>query len=87
MFGLSFQAPDWQDECVQRLGLAVPLLSDEGRRFAAALTLPVFAAGAQTFLVRQTLLLRDGTIIGARLPVPDPAADAAETLALCGARA
>lgn len=83
LWGLSFQSPAWQLEFTARCALRVPLLSDEGRTFSAALNLRTFVAGERSFLSRCTLLARDGKIITAHAPAA-PEQDAAHCLAqLC----
>lgn len=82
VFGLSFQNSDWQKEFVARQKLRVTLLSDIDGRFAEALALKTFNAGARIFLSRVTLIARDSLIIGMRDVIPEPSEDAAATLAL-----
>jgi peroxiredoxin len=80
-FGVSFDDHEWQKEFAQRNALRVPLLSDAAGRFAAALELQTFRAGAREFLQRVTLIASDGRITAMRSRIADPAADAAEVLA------
>ena len=63
-----------------RLALPFPILSDAGGRFAAALRLPSFTTGGETYLKRLTLLIGDGRIESVFYPVRDPAHHAAELL-------
>jgi peroxiredoxin len=80
LFGLSRQTTDYQTELVSRLALPFPILSDAAGRFAAALGLPSFTAGADVYLRRLTLQVKDGQIERVFYPVPDPAGHAAEVL-------
>ena len=81
VFGLSGQATDYQQELVVRLSLNFPILSDVDGRFGAALALPRFAAGEESYLKRLTLVAADGRIEKLFYPVSDPAAHAADVLA------
>lgn len=80
LFGLSRQTTDYQRELVVRLALPFPILSDEAGRFTAALRLPGFTVGGETYLTRLTLAVRDGQIETMFYPVPDPAGHAGEVL-------
>ncbi len=80
LFGLSRQTTEYQRELATRLALPFPILSDAGGRFAAALRLPSFATGGETYLKRLTLLIEDGRIETVFYPVCDPARHAAEVL-------
>ncbi len=80
LFGLSRQSTEYQRELVARLGLLFPILSDADGGFAAALRLPSFATGGETFLKRLTLLIGGGRIDSVFNPVCDPAGHAAELL-------
>lgn len=80
VFGLSLQSAVWQREAADRLILQVPLLSDEGGRFAAALGLPGFIIDGVTYLKRLTFLAEAGRIVSLRFPVDPPAGDAAHWL-------
>jgi len=80
LFGLSRQTTDYQRELVARLGLLFPILGDVDGRFAAALRLPSFTTGGETYLKRLTLLIDDGRIDRVFYPVRDPAGHAAELL-------
>lgn len=80
LFGLSRQTTDYQRELAARLALPFYILSDEEGRFAAALSLPSFATGGQTYLKRLTLALKDGCIEMVFYPVADAAGHAAEVL-------
>jgi peroxiredoxin len=80
LFGLSGQASDWQREMAMRLRLPFPILSDAEGRMAAALALPSFATGGESYLERLTLIVSSGTIERLFHPVPDPAAHAREML-------
>ena len=80
LFGLSRQTTDYQQELAARLALTFPILSDAGGDFAAALRLPSFATGGETYLQRLTLVIENGRIETVFHPVPDPAQHAAELL-------
>jgi peroxiredoxin len=80
LFGLSFQATEWQSDFVMRNQLRVPLLSDAQGVFARALGLETFQAGAQKFLVRRTIIAVDAAISHDFYPVHDPANHAFEVL-------
>jgi peroxiredoxin len=80
VFGLSGQSEAEQDEFATRLRLPYPLLSDEGLRFADALSLPRFAAAGEIYLSRLTLIVSDGRIADAIYPVHPPDRHAAEML-------
>jgi peroxiredoxin len=82
VFGISLQDGQWQKEFVERNKLRVPLLSDHKQRFASTLKLETFAAGAQQFLKRITLIARGANIIAVRDDIVDPKQDATEALAL-----
>jgi peroxiredoxin len=85
VFGVSFQDVFWQSEFAKRNALKVPLLSDHARKFANALKLETFKAGAEDYLKRVTLLVVEGSVIALRHPLELPAADAEETLKMFGA--
>lgn len=80
LFGLSGQDTDHQREAVERLRLPFSILSDAEGAFARALRLPSFAAGGGIYLMRLTLLVRDGNIERVFYPVLDPHRHAAEVL-------
>jgi len=80
LFGLSRQTTDYHHELVTRLGLPFPILSDTEGHFAAALNLPSFTTGGETYLKRLTLALRDGVIESVFYPVADPAHHVDEVL-------
>jgi peroxiredoxin len=80
VFGLSFQDTIWQQEFVARNKLAFPLLSDFEGRFATALSLEAFSAGAKNFLTRRTFIIENGIITHDFYPVPKPAANADDVL-------
>lgn len=79
--GLSGQDTAHQSELAARLRLPFPVLSDAGFRFADALDLPRFRAGAETYLERLSLIVRDGRLVRLFYPVQRPPAHAAEVLA------
>jgi len=80
LFGLSQQTTDWQREMAERLRLPFPILSDAEGRFAAALSLPGFSTGGETYLKRLTLIVSSGTIKAMFFPVPEPTSHAREVL-------
>ncbi|MEM7192660.1 MAG: peroxiredoxin [Pseudomonadota bacterium] len=78
LYGLSGQATDYLREMALRLGLQFPILSDADGTFRSALHLPVFAAGADTYLKRLTFVVLAGRIEHVFYPVDDPAQHATE---------
>lgn len=80
VFGLSGQDTDHQREAVARLKLPFDLLSDADGAFAAALGLPGFAAGGNTYLRRLTLVVGNGHIEHVFEAVPDPVGHAGDVL-------
>lgn len=80
IYGLSFQNPAWQSEFCSRCAIALPLLSDEHRKFAEALQLPCFSAGGESYLKRLTLIAEGATIVHVRFPIMEPENDAAQAL-------
>jgi peroxiredoxin len=82
VFGLSFDASEWQKDFDMRNQLGVRLLSDDRHQFASALRLPTFKAGARSFLKRMTLIARDGIVIAVRNAIERPGDDAQATLVL-----
>ena len=80
LFGLSRQTTEYHHELATRLALTFPILSDAEGRFAAALRLPSFASGGETYLQRLTLVIENGRIETVFHPIPDPAQHAAEVL-------
>jgi peroxiredoxin len=86
IFGLSNQATDYQREMAERLRLPFPILSDAEGRFAAALALPTFAAGGETYLRRLTLIIEEGRIERVFYPVFEPERHASEVLRWIGSR-
>ncbi len=80
VFGLSTQDTEYQRETVERLNLPYELLSDEGLRFAEALSLPTFEAGGMVLLKRLTMIIDDGRIEKVFYPVFPPDRNAGEVL-------
>jgi peroxiredoxin len=80
VFGLSAQDTEYQRETVERLNLPYELLSDEGLRFAEALSLPTFEAGGMVLLKRLTMIIDDGRIEKVFYPVFPPDRNAEEVL-------
>lgn len=72
VFGLSSQDGDYQREVVERLHLSFPLLSDEGLRFARALSLPTFEVDGMTLIKRLTLVIAAGRIEHVFYPIFPP---------------
>jgi peroxiredoxin len=83
VIGLSRQTTAYQHELVQRLKLPFPILSDAEGRFSAALNLPAFTTGGETYLKRLTLLI-SGKIERVFYPVADPADHASDVLSSLG---
>ena len=84
LVGLSVQTVDEQREFAARVGLRYPLISDPARRLGAALALPTFTSGGQTFYKRLALIAAQGRIVKVFYPVVEPeqnASDAADWLA------
>ncbi len=81
VFGLSVQSTAYQREAVERLHLPFPLLSDESRKLAEALGLPVFEAGDLTLLQRLTFVTQAGRVVSVLYPVEHPAHNAQEVVA------
>jgi len=78
--GLSRQTTAYQSEMAARLSVPFPVLSDVEGRFTAALSLPSFATGGETYLKRLTLIVADGRIERVFYPVSEPALHASEVL-------
>lgn len=81
VFGVSSQTTAEQQAFQARTGLPFELLSDADFKFASSLNLPRFKAGAQTFLTRLSLIVRNGVIYRTVFPVSDPAGHAHELIA------
>jgi peroxiredoxin len=84
IFGLSRQTTDYQREMARRLRLPFLVLSAADGVLAAALCLPSFATGGETYLRRLTLVVMDGMIESVFYPVPDPVGHAADVLRRLG---
>jgi peroxiredoxin len=84
IYGLSRQTTAYQREMAMRLGLPFLILSDAEGAFAAALRLPSFTTGGETYLRRLTLIVRAGNIESVVYPVADPAGHAAHMLMRLG---
>jgi peroxiredoxin len=78
VYGISAQAPDWQREAVERLGLPFPLLSDADHQLQQALGLPTFTADGMKLYERLTLIVRHARVVQVFHPVPSPADHAGE---------
>jgi peroxiredoxin len=76
--GLSVQSVDEQRAFAARVGIHYPLISDPTRQLAAALGLPTFTAGSQTFYRRLTLIARGGRVVKVFCPVLEPERNAAD---------
>ena len=72
VFGLSGQESRDQREFARRVAIPFEILSDADLIFARALSLPVFVAGATTYLKRLTLVVRSGRLVKAFYPVHPP---------------
>ncbi len=81
VYALSTQTTDWQREATARLQLGFDLISDRALEFAAALSLPRFQTGGETYLRRITLAIEDGKIDYVFYPVHPPDAHARDVLA------
>lgn len=73
LYGLSGQDTDYQREMALRLDLPFPILSDAEGTLAAALHLPSFRAGGDSYLKRLTFVILDGQVEHVFYPVRDPA--------------
>ena len=80
VFGLGTQSGAHQRELCSRLGVPFAILSDESFAFQRALRLPTFAVGADSYLKRLTLFVRDGRIKHVFYPVHPPETHAREVL-------
>lgn len=69
VFGLSTQSAKAQSEAAERLHLPYPLLSDERKQYANALSLPLFKVEGRDMIKRLTLLIQDGCIANVQYPV------------------
>lgn len=72
LFGLSAQDTAYQTEAADRLHLTYPLLSDVTLQLTQALQLSTFEVDGETFVRRQTLVVRDGRIDHVFYPVFPP---------------
>ena len=81
IYALSTQTTPWQREATGRLQLGFDLISDHALEFAAALGLPTFQTGGETYLRRITLAIDDGKIDYVFYPVHPPDAHARDVLA------
>jgi peroxiredoxin len=86
VFGLSTQSTAYQQEMAARLGLAYPILSDEGLALTRALRLPSFQYGAWTLLERLSLIAEGRRIVHVVYPVFPSNADAPAVLEWLRAR-
>jgi peroxiredoxin len=80
VFGLSTQPTAYQREAAERLHLPVALLSDEKRRLAEALRLPIFETAGMRLLKRLTMILRGGRIAQVFYPVFPPDRSAGDVI-------
>ena len=83
VYGVSTQTTSEQREFAEREHINYPLLSDSDHRLVDALRLPLLeVSGHPPRIKRATLIVdRDRTVRDTMYPVPNPAADAAHTLA------
>jgi peroxiredoxin len=72
VYGLSTQAPEFQQEMVARLHVPFPVLSDEKLELTHALRLPTFTAAGQILLKRLVLILENRRIEKVFYPVFPP---------------
>jgi len=79
--GLSVQTVEEQRAFAARVDLHYPLISDPTRQLAAALGLPTFTAGGQTFYGRLTFIARSGRVVKVFFPVLEPERNAADVAA------
>ena len=84
VFGVSNQDSEYQSEAVERLHLPFAMLSDPDFELAAALELPTFEAGGETFYSRLTIIANGSTIEKVFFPVDNPQNHAAEIVAWLG---
>lgn len=82
IYGVSLQDTAYQQEFAARLGLPFALLSDADGALRFALSLPVFETGGVAYLKRLTLIVRNGSLVRCIFPIADPAAHAADVLAI-----
>jgi peroxiredoxin len=80
--GISTQTPEEQAEFAHRETIPYPLLSDAGLSLTRALALPTFVAGGKPRIKRASLIVHNGRIARVLYPVFDPAANAADSLAV-----
>ena len=80
--GVSFQTTDWQQEFVDRHKLRFPLFSDSARKLALAISLKTFKAGGDDYLVRRTIVVKNGHITHDVTSIPEPHKNAANMLQL-----
>ena len=80
LFGLSTQAPAYQQEAAERLHLPFEILSDGKLEFAQALRLPMFEIDGMRLIKRITLIARDGRIEKVFYPVFPPDRNADEVI-------
>ncbi len=78
VYGISAQAPEWQREAVERLGLPFGLLSDPELLLGEALGLPTFTTDGMTLYERLTLVVRHARVMKVFHPVPSPSEHAGE---------
>lgn len=79
--GLCVQTVEEQLAFAARVDLHYPLISDPTRQLVAALGLPTFTAGGQTFYKRLTLIARSVRVVKVFFPVLEPERNAAEVAA------
>jgi peroxiredoxin len=80
VFGLSTQPAAYQHEAAERLHLPFALLSDEKRRLAEALRLPMLETAGMRLLKRLTMILRGGRIAQVFYPVFPPDRSAGDVI-------
>jgi len=86
LFGLSTQAPDYQQEVAERLHLPFAILSDEQLKLTRAMNLPTFETAGMTLLKRFTLVINDGNVEHVFYPVFPPDRSASDVIDWLSAR-
>ena len=80
VYGVSTQSTDYQSEAAARLHLPFALLSDEDRKLADALRLPMMEVAGMVLNRRLTLIVENGRIVRTFYPVFPPDRNAGDVL-------
>ena len=80
VYGVSTQSTDYQSEAAGRLHLPFALLSDEDRKLADALRLPMMEVAGMVLNRRLTLIVENGRIVRTFYPVFPPDRNAGDVL-------